>query len=144
MNDSTLDERFGGVLVPDVILPSQFFGSVRRGAPQGGERRLMVAVLEDALHCFQKYVESDDPKQQQLFRDAEKWISGDHPTWFFSFSNVCDTLDIDPTYVREGLFKWRDARRRAVASRPAACASATDGGADDGLEGPPLRRANGA
>jgi hypothetical protein len=104
----------------------------------------MVAVLEDALHCYQKYVDSEDPKHRQLFREAAEWVSGDNPTWFFSFPNVCDTLDINPDYVREGLFKWRDTRRRAAASRPAAGASVTDGGADGGLDAEPLRRASGA
>jgi hypothetical protein len=139
MNDSTLDERFGGGLVPDAMLPSQFFGALRGGVPLSGERRLMVAVLEDALHCFQKYVDAEDPKQRQLFQDAEAWITGHNPTWFFSFPNVCDTLDIDPDYVREGLLKWRDAPRRGT-SRVSTAAARTD---DPASEEPPLRRASG-
>ena len=111
MTESALDERFSGVLAPDVMLPAQFAGMMRRRGELSGERRLMVAVLEDALHCFQKYVDAVDPKQRQLFLDAEEWIMAEHPTWFFSFSNVCTTLDLDPDYVREGLMKWRDARR---------------------------------
>jgi CRISPR system Cascade subunit CasB len=31
-DDSTLDERFGGVLAPDAMLPSQFFAALRRNA----------------------------------------------------------------------------------------------------------------
>jgi hypothetical protein len=142
MTDSTLDERFSGVLAPDAMLPSQFF-AMGRGAPIGGERKLMVAVLEDALRCFQKLMDSTDPKQQQLFREAEKWITTDNPSWFFSFANVCETLDINPDYVREGLMKWREGRRqgtRAQASMP------PPGHLDDGesvSEEPPLRMASG-
>lgn len=141
MNESTLDERFAGVLAPDAVLPSQY---TRRGAPQSGERRLMVAVLEDALHCFQKYVDADDPKHRELFADAEAWINTDNPTWFFSFPNVCDTLDIDPDWVREGLFKWRDARRGGGRSRETAGVTLTDAGAEGAMDEPLLRRASGA
>lgn len=130
MTESALDERFSGVLAPDTILPTQFAG-FRRGGHMSGERRLMVAILEDALHCFQKHVDAIDPKHRQLFAEAEEWISTDNPTWFFSFSNVCDMLDLNPAYVREGLSKWRDARRRDAAS-------------DADLVEEPLRRASNA
>jgi hypothetical protein len=134
MNDSALDDRFAGVLAPDAMLPSQLSGALRRYADLSGERRLMVAVLEDALHCFQKYVDAVDPKHRELFLDAEQWITTDNPMWFFSFANVCTTLDLDPDYVREGLVKWRDARRR---SGPPARPAPRD-------EEEPLRRASGA
>jgi hypothetical protein len=109
MTESTLDERFTGVLAPDAILPSQYYGS-RGRTDMTGERRLMVAILEDALRCFQKHVADLDPKGRQLYLDAEEWIMGDNPTWFFSFPSVCATLDLDPEYVRQGLARWRDAR----------------------------------
>jgi hypothetical protein len=144
MTESNLDERFSGVLAPDTMLPSQFFGALRRGVPLSGERRLMVAVLEDALHCYQKHVDSDDPRHRQLFAEAEEWIEADEPTWFFSFPNVCHTLDLEPDYVRTGLHKWRDARRAATG--PARTTSLVDRhspAADEDQE-PPLRRASGA
>ena len=53
-----------------------------------------TTVLEDALHCYQKYVDSEDPRHRQLFAEAEEWIDADEPTWFFSFQNVCHTLDL--------------------------------------------------
>ena len=145
MTESNLDERFAGVLAPDAMLPSQYVDT-RRGALVSGERRLMVAVLEDALHCYQKYADSADPRQRQLFADAEEWIDADEPTWFFSFPNVCQTLDLDPDYVRDGLRKWRDARRRASASHPSGPAHFAVGHASavEEAEEPPLRRASGA
>ena len=107
----TLDDRYAGVLVPDTLLPSQFFAALRQKSRMDGEHRLMVAVLEDGLNCFQKHINATDPKQRQLFLDAEEWIMSDDQSWFFSFVNVCDTLKLDPDYVREGLLKWRDAQR---------------------------------
>jgi len=103
-----------GFLQPDTILPAQFFQSLRTKGRFDGERRLMIAVLEDAVNCFMKQLHATDPKARQLFLDAEEWIRANDRTWFFAFANVCDTLDLDPDYVREGLFKWRAAERRRV------------------------------
>jgi len=114
MTDSTNEDRYAGFLQPDAILPAQFFQSLRTKGRFDGERRLMIAVLEDAVNCFMKQLHATDPKARQLFLDAEEWITADDRTWFFSFENVCDTLDLDPEYVRQGLFKWRAVERRRV------------------------------
>ena len=142
MRDSiTLDEQYGP-LAPDTMLPTQFFGALRKKALVDGEHRLMVAVLEDAVNCFQKQVNAVDPKARQLYLDAEEWITSTDQTWFFSFVNVCHTLGLDPDWMRDGLFAWRDAHRRVPLAEPA------DGAVDDddpALESePPLRRASGA
>ena len=114
MTDTNTEDRLAGFLQPDTILPAQFFQSLRTKGRFDGERRLMIAVLEDAVNCFMKQLHATDPKARQLFLDAEEWITADDRTWFFAFENVCDTLDLDPDYVREGLFKWRAAERRRV------------------------------
>jgi hypothetical protein len=143
--ESTLDERFGGTLAPDAMLPQQFFAALHGRGDLSAERRLVVAVLEDALHCYLKYADSENPKQRQLFLEAEEWILGDHPTWFFSFPNVCDTLGLDPDYVREGLAKWLHKRRSMPAAKPVAelAASAVEPDELDDDDGT-LRRASGA
>jgi hypothetical protein len=138
MKDSTtMDDQYGGQLAPDTMLPQQFFGPLRKNAMMDGEHRLMVAVLEDGVRCFQKQLNARDPKARQLYLDAEEWITSTDQTWFFSFVNVCQTLDLDPDYIREGLLAWRDAQPvldHAVAG---------DAEADEPSE-PPLRRASGA
>jgi len=106
----TVDDQYTGLLEPDTLLATQFFGALRHKPGMDGERRLMIAVLEDAVHCFRKQVHATDPKARQLFRDAEQWITSADQSWFFSFVNVCDTLDLNPDWVREGLLKWRDAQ----------------------------------
>lgn len=114
MTDTVTDDRYTGLLEPDTLLPSQFFAGLRQKAHMSGERRLMIAVLEDGLHCFQKHIDAVDPKARQLFLDAEEWIMSDDQSWFFSFVNVCETLGLDPDYVREGLLKWSEKRRTAT------------------------------
>jgi hypothetical protein len=117
----TVEDRSVGPLEPDAVLPSQFFGALRRKACPDGERLLMVAVLEDAVHCYQKHVRASDPRGRQLFVDAEEWLMSTDRRWFFSFENVCETLGLDPTYVREGLVVWKEVtlRGRAAGSRVA-------------------------
>ena len=34
----------------------------------------MLAILEDAIACFQKYVFAADAKGKALFQEAEDWI----------------------------------------------------------------------
>lgn len=114
MTDVNTEDRLTGFLAPDAILPAQFFQSLRSKGRFDGERRLMIAILEDAVNCFMKQVHAVEPKARQLYLDAEEWIMAEDPSWFFSFENVCNTLDLDPEYLREGLIKWRDAERRRV------------------------------
>ncbi len=114
MSETNTEDRYAGFLQPDAILPAQFFQSLRTKGRFDGERRLMIAVLEDAVNCFMKQLHATEPKARQLFLDAEEWIAAEDRTWFFAFENVCDTLDLDPEYVRQGLFKWRAAERRRV------------------------------
>ncbi|MBI2988654.1 MAG: hypothetical protein HYY45_17975 [Deltaproteobacteria bacterium] len=73
-----------------------------------GEEGLMLAVLEDAVACFQKYVHARDNKGKTLFREAEEWILKKDNDWIFSFENICETLGINPSCLRRGLIKWKE------------------------------------
>lgn len=122
MAETNTEDRLTGFLQPDVILPTQFFQSLRTKGRFDGERRLMIAVLEDGVNCFMKQLHASDPKARQLFQDAKDWITADDRTWFFAFENVCDTLDLNPDYIREGLFRWRASERRRVGGAAVAAA----------------------
>jgi hypothetical protein len=100
---------------PDVLLPAQFFAAMRKRVPKEPEYRLIVAVLEDAIDCFQKYAFVRDAKGRQLFEDAAEWITSDDRRWPYSFVSICDILGLDPDYIRDGLQGWM--KRRAAASR---------------------------
>jgi hypothetical protein len=108
MRDSIVNDTFAHLLQPDTLLPSQYFALVKRKGSHEPERRLVAALLEDAVECYQKHLRARDEKARQLFLDAEEWISSDDRSWPFSFENVCDLLQINPTYLRRGLFAWKD------------------------------------
>jgi hypothetical protein len=98
------DERAGSQLLePDVLLGCQYFDRVRRRAGHGGERQLMIAILEDAVHMYLRHAGASDPERRELFRDAEAWIESRDESGFFSFENVCAVLDLDAAYIRRGL-----------------------------------------
>lgn len=108
MADNVATDTFAHLLQPDTLLPSQYFAALRHKGAHEPERRLVVAVLQDAVDCFQKHVAARDRKARQLFLDAEEWIGSDDRSWPFSFENVCDLLQINAEYLRRGLMAWRD------------------------------------
>ncbi len=119
----TLDERLPGLFEPDTLLPIQYFEAMRKKHLLEGEKRLILSVLEDAVECFMKCIDSPTNKGQRLFRDADEWINLEDKYWVFSFDNVCEMLDINPDYMRRGLRQWKE--RKIAAMQSAAEASAS-------------------
>jgi hypothetical protein len=82
-------------------------------------------VLEDAIHCYKKYLHARDREGRRLFEDARDWFMAerngspvgaqDPPT--LSFEYVCDVLGLDPTYLRSGLSRWGAGHPPATAGR---------------------------
>ncbi|HUE30100.1 MAG TPA: hypothetical protein VMR79_04455, partial [Verrucomicrobiae bacterium] len=75
----------------NLVMPSQFFAEDGDG-PAPGERRLMRAVLKDALALLFKYDAARDPRGRRLRAEAQLWIESDEASWPFSFVNVCEAL----------------------------------------------------
>jgi hypothetical protein len=124
----TLDEKLPGLFEPDTLLPVQYFEAMRRKHLLEGEKRLVLSVLEDAIECFMKCIDSSTNKGQRLFRDAEEWINLEDKKWVFSFDNVCEMLDINPEYMRRGLRQWKE--RKLVAIERARIARAEQAAAE--------------
>ncbi|HXJ36489.1 MAG TPA: hypothetical protein VMS22_20835 [Candidatus Eisenbacteria bacterium] len=126
--DISAEEKVQELFQPDTLLPSQYFDRIRRRASFDGERRLMVAILEDAVDVYRKQVGARDRKRHQLFEDAEAWIESADKSWIFSFENICDVLGIEAAYVRKGLRAWK---ARAGGERGQVVAFRTDDREDD-------------
>jgi|SRR5215831_11946145 len=77
-----------------------------------GEEKLMLAVLSDAIELFQKHVLSKDESGKNLFREVEEWFLEKESDQLFSFEYICETLEIHPDYIRQGLISWKEARRK--------------------------------
>ena len=104
---SGMQDRSGGLFEPDVLLPTQFASYFRKEVGFDRERRLMLAVLEDAIDCFQKYAHTNDARGKVLFDESWDWIMSDDTRWLFSFENICQIVDMNPSYIRRGLRSWR-------------------------------------
>ena len=114
MEKETLDEKLPGLFEPDTLLPIQYFEAMRRKHLLEGEKRLVMSVLEDAVECFMKCIDSSTNKGKRLFRDAEEWINLEDRKWVFSFDNVCEMLDVNPDYLRRGLREWKVRKLDAI------------------------------
>jgi len=95
--------EFSKVVTVDSMMAESLFGSSARNGPAGAERELMLAVLSDAIECYWKYRNSAKRSALRLFHDAKNWIFAEQDSLPFSFRNVCETLDLDPSYIRRGI-----------------------------------------
>ena len=92
-------------LEPAAVLPAQFQG--RAGAlEQQPERRLMIAVLEDAVRIYQRHAVARDKMGQRLFREAAHWFASNEVEWPFSFLGICSTLGLEPRGLRARMATW--------------------------------------
>lgn len=103
------EERTSTPLEPDTLVPAQYFDRVGSDAAFQPEKRLMLAVLEEAIATFQRHVMLDNRRSQRLVEEVEAWTSGAEANWPFSFENVCAALDLEPEYLRSGMARWKNA-----------------------------------
>ncbi len=91
---------------PDIILPSQYFGVIRGCGHLTPEQKLMLAVLESAVHDFKRYRRAEGRRGRRLFSEVQEWLTSREETGMFSFVGICHALDIDPDYISKGLSAW--------------------------------------
>ena len=92
---------------PDVLIQYKYSDICRPNIYLQPERLLMLAVLEDAIFCFQRFYRPANRRESAIFRDAEAWFWNDRLDWPYSFANVCQFLGFDPEYLRHGLLRWK-------------------------------------
>ncbi len=114
------------IFQPDILLPIQYHRTRRTRHLLLPEQKLALAILEDAVACYQRYAQSRAERAETIYREAEAWImKPDHP-WIFSFERICDVLTLNPTYIRAGLKRWRakhtSGHAPAVAMQPLSAA----------------------
>ncbi|SRR5262245_30880535 len=99
------------------LLPAQYAELCHGSEPIQPERRLMLAVLSDAIVLFQ--TGGSQLAGRHDVADADRWILSNDRRWPYSFINVCDTLGIAFEPLRRALVKSRtDALRlRKAAAR---------------------------
>ena len=92
----------------DAILPVQFHNGHAKTTTTEPLRRLMVAVLLDAIRSFPTKLKMRQPARRQEFAEVRAWIFSDDDNACFSFRAVCDVLAIDPKAIRKRLAGWEE------------------------------------
>jgi hypothetical protein len=120
------DDFLARILEPDIFLPSQFYGAAGLSRKLEGEKRLMIAILKDAVECLEKYRGARTSAGRSHYENAIEWVKDTDTEWLFSFTNICDLLGFDPDYMREVLMKRENKYVRPV--RPSVLTFAAMGG----------------
>jgi hypothetical protein len=98
------DNAFERLVTPEVLTPGQFHEGVHR---EDGEtravKRLMLAVLSDAVRCFQAYADARNPAERLRFAEAQAWILDHKAEGPFAFVTICESLGIEPNCMRNGI-----------------------------------------
>jgi hypothetical protein len=113
------EEKAFAVFQSDILIPEQFLATYQRTFRLDPERVLMLAVLQDAVTCFQENIAATCKRKRVLYQEAEEWFLAEDKSYLFSFENICDALGFDVGYFRQGLMRWKDkALETQSATRP--------------------------
>ena len=117
------DDFLARILEPDIFLPSQFYGNGGLSRKLEGEKRLMIAILKDAVECLEKYRGSRSDTGKISYQSAIEWVEDTDTDWLYSFTNICDLLGFDPHYLREQLLKRENRYIKPLPTRNLSLAS---------------------
>jgi hypothetical protein len=103
---------------PDSVLPCQLgdrlFGATRLQP----EKRLQLAVLEDAVLTLHRCAGAETTRARNLLNEVRTWTSSEDASWPFAFEAICQSLNLDPEYVRGGLLEWHHRSPVAIERKP--------------------------
>ena len=113
----TPSEKITSLFQPDMLLSSRYFDDRPANTLIEPEKRLMLAILQDAIDCFRDNHWAPCGKSKWLFDETQEWIFGAND-WFFGFENICGVLGFNPEYIRKGLMRWRKNKFQSNAVGP--------------------------
>ena len=90
------------------IVPAQFYPGRRDAAQTEPIRKLMTAILVDAVQCYRAGRRQTVKGTEAL--EAGVWIFGSYAEFPFSFTNICTELGLSPDHIRKQL---RDSDKEA-------------------------------
>ncbi len=115
-SDYGMEDKIASLFQPDTVLSEQYFDNLRRKTHFEPEKRLMLALLEDAIRCYQDNLHARTNKRRRLFNDTEEWIVGAADDYVFSFRHVCEALGLSPEYLRQGMLRWKQRNQEPAAA----------------------------
>ena len=94
-----------GMVEEELILPGQIASGSRNDSLLSGEKALMLAILEDAIRCYQGHLKAPRIRPRLLEQRAADWIAAEDYEYIFSFASICEHLGFDPSALRAALYK---------------------------------------
>jgi len=97
--------------------PGRFPPSISEGRENPAARattpyhRLLLAILEDAIRCFQNNLDAKTIRRRRLFLETEYWPFETKDAGFMSRPAVCESLGISSAALRRSLREWQKATR---------------------------------
>jgi len=64
------------------------------------EIRLMLMILEDAIACYQRFLNAQNDPALRQFREAERWLLAATKIGYFRLITSVRIFDVDPDYLR--------------------------------------------
>ena len=113
----TEEEKSASLFQPDILVSGEYFGTLRRKTFLQPEKKLMLAILEDAINCLKDNSSAQTGKHTRIFREAEQWVLGVGDDWLFGFESICETLELNPEYMRNGL-RRRKEKKHQISAMP--------------------------
>jgi hypothetical protein len=95
------------IRLSDAKIDSEYVEQVCRRQYDEGEKKLMLAVLQEALNNFVQYLPAKNAEGKEQFKQIEQWFSEPESEWLFSFNNIADTLGISSSYFLGGLMRLK-------------------------------------
>jgi hypothetical protein len=99
--DIRAEEALAALFQPDTAAPAEYFKNYEKRLALEPEKQLMLAVLEDAIGCFQNFVCAADNRQKKWFLEAEEWFNEEERGYYPSrisvtpYDSVLSTLGKD-------------------------------------------------
>ncbi len=104
-------DSLGSFLEPDIMLPSQLLSPDEEGL-DAGERKLMAAILSDGIEAYIHQSLNSETHKSRVRQEIIDWIETEDTEYIFSFDNVCESLGINPEYLRLGLYRYIAAAKK--------------------------------
>ena len=101
-------DEVGVRVEPEVVLPAQVFD--RRADLLQPEKRLMLAILEDATATLLRHPTPRHAGKRRALRETEAWLDSPDTESPFAFIRICEALGLDAQWLRAGLARAQVAR----------------------------------
>jgi hypothetical protein len=103
------------LLASDGMRPEQFSDMWSRTVERSGEQLLALAVLEQAVEDLGRCRGARRADQRRIFDQTYHWLTSNDRSWPYSFTSICELLELPPGRIRSRLLiASRETRRPAA------------------------------